>query len=77
SIPGLLELLRIPYTHSGVTASAIAMDKILTKKMAQTCDINTPKYVKIEKSALFTMLEKGEDPMPKPYVIKAVQQGSS
>lgn len=77
SIPGLLELLRIPYTHSGVTTSAIAMDKILTKKMAQTCDINTPKYIKIEKSALFTIFEKGEDPMPKPYVIKAVQQGST
>ena len=77
SIPGLLELLRIPYTHSGVTASAIAMDKILTKKMAQTCDINTPKYIKIEKSSLFAMLERVEDPMPKPYVIKALRQGST
>ncbi|WHQ46660.1 MAG: D-alanine--D-alanine ligase [Candidatus Midichloria sp.] len=77
SIPGLLELLRIPYTHSGVTASAIAMDKILTKKMALVCNINTPKYIKIEKTALFALLEKGEDPMQKPYVIKSVQQGST
>ena len=32
-IQGLLEVLRIPYTHSGVTASALAMDKRLTKKL--------------------------------------------
>ena len=76
-ISGLLELLEIPYTHSGICSSAIAMNKILTKKIALANGIRTPKYLELKATKLFTMLEKGLDPMPKPYVIKAVQQGST
>lgn len=42
-IQGLLEILKIPYTGSGPTASAVAMDKILTKKAIRLLDIHLPK----------------------------------
>ena len=77
SIPGLLELLRIPYTHSGICASSVAMNKTLTKKIALAAGIRTPNYLEIKSSELFAMLKNGLDPIPKPYVIKAVQQGST
>ena len=42
SIQGLLDILSIPYTHSGVTASAICMDKILNRKICQTVGVKSP-----------------------------------
>ena len=77
AIPGILEWLRIPYTHSGVKASAIAMDKIVTKNLAFTHNINTPKHIEIKSEDLFDMLEKGVEPINYPYVIKPIDQGST
>lgn len=76
-IPGILEWLRIPYTHSGVKASAIAMDKIVTKNLAFTHNVNTPKHIEIKSEDLFDMLEKGIEPINYPYVIKPIDQGST
>lgn len=76
-IQGVLEFLRIPYTHSGVAASAVAMNKVLTKKILSAAHFNTPEYLEMRAEDLFTMLACGKDPMPKPYVIKAIQQGST
>ena len=42
NIQGLLNIMNIPYTHSGLTASAIAMDKILAKTMLAGCGIVVP-----------------------------------
>ena len=44
-IQGILEWLRIPYTGSSVLASAITMDKWLTKKIATQCNLATPKGI--------------------------------
>ena len=41
-----LERFKIPYTHSGVIASSIAMDKEISKKIFIKNKINTPKYIK-------------------------------
>jgi D-alanine-D-alanine ligase len=72
TLQGLLELLGIPYTHSGVLASAIAMDKPMTKRLVETVGIRTPK------GRVMARAELGRgDPMPAPYVIKPVAEGST
>ena len=76
-IPAILEMLEIPYTHSGVLSSAIAMDKIMTKRVAISCGIKTPQYIKMKASDMFDALERNQNPMPSPYVIKTINQGSS
>ncbi|HTY68218.1 MAG TPA: D-alanine--D-alanine ligase [Alphaproteobacteria bacterium] len=72
TLQGLLELLGIPYTHSGVLASAIAMDKPMTKRLVETVGIRTPKGRVVPRADL----GRG-DPMPAPYVIKPVAEGST
>ncbi len=73
TIQGLLECLRIPYTGSGVMASAIAMNKILTKKIAEAENIKTPPYEIFD-------LHKTKNLKTKigfPCVVKAQEEGSS
>ena len=71
-IQGLLELLRIPYTHSGVLASSLAMHKQRTK------DIYREAGVPVVKSIVADRREAGaQHLMEPPYVIKPVNEGSS
>ncbi len=71
-IQGLLELLHIPYTHSGVLASALAMDKQMAKTVVATAGVTSPEGLVIKAKDL------GDgDPMPRPYVVKPVREGSS
>ena len=44
SIQGLLEHLKIPYTHSGILSSAIAMDKLTSKRIFKNAKISSPEY---------------------------------
>ena len=75
-IQGVLDILEIPYTHSGLIASALCMDKILTRKICSLENIASPKY---------KILNKGEDEenkqkifeIGKPFVIKPINEGSS
>src|SRR4030042_487007 len=48
TVQGLLELMKIPYTGSGVLGSAIAINKILSKKILKCEDILTPEYVALD-----------------------------
>lgn len=71
-IQGLLEILEIPYTHSGVLASAIAMDKERAKSLFAPVGIKCAEgLVAARKDAMKSHL------MEPPYVIKPVNQGSS
>lgn len=71
-LPGLLNILGIPYTHSGVAASAIAMDKILTQSVCQPLGIPFPSYeIKTRQQILDNNF------MPCPCVIKPISEGSS
>ncbi len=71
-IQGLLNLMNIPYTHSGVKASAIAMDKFLT------CQILTQAGIKVPKGEMMTGLDVLKlFPFKKNKVIKPVSDGSS
>jgi D-alanine-D-alanine ligase len=47
TVQGALELLGIPYTGSGVMASSVAMDKVMTKRIWQADGLPTPKYVRL------------------------------
>jgi len=72
SVQGLMDLLGLTYTHSGVTTSAIAIDKELTKKILVPAGIPMPHGVVIDSESLFSA-----DPLPRPYVLKPVNEGSS
>jgi D-alanine-D-alanine ligase len=71
-VQGVLEILAIPYTHSGVLASALAMDKPMARKVFTDIGLRCPEGMVIERRALLA-----GDPMPRPYVVKPVDQGSS
>lgn len=71
-IQGLLNLLRIPYTHSGVLASARAMDKVAARAIFATQNIGIADAVVATPEDVLA-----GDVMPPPYVIKPVNEGSS
>ena len=71
-IQGLLEILKIPYTHSGVMASAVAMDKPMAKIVFAAAGLKVP----VGKLVAIDDLQKG-DPLPRPFVIKPSNEGSS
>ncbi len=71
-VQGVLEFLRIPYTHSGVLASALAMNKPAAKMLFASAGIACAEGRTLHRAEL----KKG-DPMPRPYVIKPVSNGSS
>jgi D-alanine-D-alanine ligase len=72
TVQGMLELMGVPYTHSGVTTSAIAIDKELTKLLLVPAGVRMPKGEIVESERLHAA-----DPMPRPYVLKPVNEGSS
>ena len=71
-VQGILEWLRIPYTHSGVLASALAMDKTRTKQVLAAAGLPVPKGKLVGRDEARTA-----HPLPPPYVIKPNNEGSS
>jgi D-alanine-D-alanine ligase len=71
-VQGLLEWLRIPYTHSGVLASALAMDKARTKEVYAAAGLPVAASVLAPRAAV----EAGHV-LPPPYVVKPNNEGSS
>jgi len=71
-IQGILEALEIPYTHSGVEASAIGMNKPMTKRIAASAGVPSPMGVTKTKAEVLA-----GDVMEKPYVVKPLNEGSS
>ena len=72
TVQGLMDLLGLAYTHSGLAASAIAIDKELTKKVLVPAGIPMPQGKVVASESLFA-----GDPLPRPYVLKPVNEGSS
>ncbi|HEX8192961.1 MAG TPA: D-alanine--D-alanine ligase [Allosphingosinicella sp.] len=72
TVQGLMDLMGIRYTHSGLTASVIAIDKELTKQQLVPHGIRMPEGMIVESESLYA-----GDPMPRPYVLKPVNEGSS
>ncbi|MEE2694557.1 MAG: D-alanine--D-alanine ligase [Pseudomonadota bacterium] len=71
-VQGLCELLKLPYTHSGVLASALAMDKVLSKRIFRQAGIPVPDGEVRPSSAIFA-----EEPPSIPFVVKPIGEGSS
>ena len=72
TVQGLLELLQIPYSHSGVLASALAMHKEKAKLVMRAAGIPVPEGVVVSRRAAALA-----HPLPPPYVVKPVSEGSS
>ena len=71
-VQGLLDLIGVPYTHSGVLASALAMDKPLAKQVFGSIGLRCPEGKVIS----LDQLAKG-DPLARPFVVKPTAEGSS
>lgn len=72
TIQGLLDILAIPYTHSGLLASAMAMDKPQAKAVFERAGIPVAEHVVVGRDQL-----AAGDPLPRPFVIKPMNEGSS
>ncbi len=72
SVQGLMDLMGIAYTHSGMATSVIAIDKDLTKRQLVPHGIPMPGGMVVRSETLFE-----RDPLPRPYVLKPVNEGSS
>ncbi|MEE8305908.1 MAG: D-alanine--D-alanine ligase, partial [Gammaproteobacteria bacterium] len=71
-VQGIFEVLNIPYTHSGVLASAVAMDKPMAKKVFRQVGIPCAEH----KIVTYEELSQS-DPLTRPYVAKPINEGSS
>ena len=71
-VQGLFEILGIPYSHSGVAASAVAMDKRKSKAVYAQSGIEIAADVVVSRASA-----SKEHPLPPPYVIKPIAEGSS
>jgi D-alanine-D-alanine ligase len=72
TVQGLMDLMDIKYTHSGLTTSVIAIDKELTKQHLVPRGIRMPGGEVVKSESLYE-----GDPMARPYVLKPVNEGSS
>jgi D-alanine-D-alanine ligase len=72
SVQGMMDLMGLKYTHSGLETSVIAIDKELTKMVLVPHGIRMPAGKIVTSDSLFR-----EDPMARPYVVKPVNEGSS
>jgi D-alanine-D-alanine ligase len=72
AIQGVLDWLGIPYTHSGVRASALAMDKGAAKAVFAAAGLPVARGRVVDIAEL-----EHADPLPRPYVVKPVNEGSS
>ncbi|MBI3113695.1 MAG: D-alanine--D-alanine ligase [Rhodospirillales bacterium] len=71
-VQGLLDILDIPYTHSGLLASALAMNKPMAKRLFAAAGIPVPEHVIVSSNQI-----RAGDVMERPYVIKPLNEGSS
>lgn len=71
-LPGILNVLNIPYTHSGLLSSGICFDKLATKNICLANNIRCINGIAVNKKDNIK-----NDPIPRPYVIKPIREGSS
>ncbi len=71
-VQGVLNILGIPYTHSGVLASALSMNKVMARRLFAQAGIPVAMGMVVRRAELLA-----DDPLPRPYVIKPLNEGSS
>jgi D-alanine-D-alanine ligase len=72
TVQGMMDLMGIKYTHSGLATSVIAIDKQLTKQALVPHGVRMPGGHVVQSESLYQ-----SDPLPRPYVLKPVNEGSS
>ncbi len=72
TVQAMLNMMQIPYSHSGQLASCLAMDKPMTIAIAKAAGIPCAKGMVVAQNML-----GANDPMPRPYVVKPASEGSS
>jgi D-alanine-D-alanine ligase len=72
TVQGMMDLMGLKYTHSGLETSVIAIDKELTKMVLVPEGIRMPAGRVVSSESLHQ-----EDPLPRPYVVKPINEGSS
>jgi D-alanine-D-alanine ligase len=72
TVQGLMDLMGLKYTHSGLETSVIAIDKELTKLLLVPHGIRMPEGTMVASESLYSA-----DPIARPYVLKPVNEGSS
>jgi D-alanine-D-alanine ligase len=72
TVQGMMDLMGLKYTHSGLETSVIAIDKELTKMVLVPHGIRMPAGKIVSSESLHQ-----EDPLPRPYVVKPINEGSS
>jgi D-alanine-D-alanine ligase len=72
TVQGMMDLMGLRYTHSGLETSVIAIDKELTKMVLVPHGIRMPAGAIVESESIFEA-----DPMDRPYVLKPINEGSS
>ncbi|WP_299347692.1 D-alanine--D-alanine ligase [uncultured Maritalea sp.] len=72
TVQGMLEIMGIPYTHSGVLASALAMDKHQSKMLFKAAGVPVTDHIIAHRDEI-----AGKHQMPPPYVVKPYNDGSS
>ena len=72
TVQGMMDLMGLKYTHSGLETSVIAIDKELTKMVLVPHGIRMPAGTFVESESVFS-----HDPLSRPYVLKPVNEGSS
>ena len=78
TVQGALEWLGIPYTGSGVMASAIAMDKVMTKRVWRAAGLSTPDYVWLSPDQQTSeQIAQVPDRLGLPFIVKPPREGSS
>jgi D-alanine-D-alanine ligase len=78
TVQGALELLGIPYTGSGVMASSIAIDKVMTKRVWLAEKLPTPRYVLLQRGAFEReQMMRLPDELGLPLIVKPAREGSS
>lgn len=78
TVQGALELLGIPYTGSGVMASSVAMDKVMTKRIWQAEGLPTPRYVRLAADQQgLEQIRAVPDVLGLPLIVKPPREGSS
>ena len=73
TVQGFLDMMQIPYTHSGLQASCVGMNKVLTKELCEKYGINVAKHQVVSAKKLCEMAMN----MDFPFVAKPISEGSS
>lgn len=76
-VQGVLDLLAVPYSHSGRLASSLAMDKPMARTIFAAAGLPIATGITVARDEFVAAFKAGREPLPRPYIIKPPAEGSS